>query len=321
MIRKYEIILNPEAGKGNGIKTVPIIREFMESHTLTYRMHLTERPGHAIDIAAGLCLDPETAVIAAGGDGTCNEVVNGLMAGCKSRQPTADREQAQSIPLFGVLPIGRGNDFSFGADLPQSLQESLELFLAPKVRPFDIGLTAGGDYPEGRYFVNGIGVGFDTIVGLEAAKMRHIHGAAGYALGALKTLIVYPPPPTLEISYNSKSVTENPVLVSIMNGRRMGGAFYMAPNSIQDDGLLNICMTRHGRRGVLLKTMLHYTRGTQDTLSNTITDTTKAISLKCIKGGMAVHADGETICTSGKELTVSCVRHAILLLGKTGETV
>ncbi|NQT59476.1 MAG: diacylglycerol kinase family lipid kinase [Bacteroidetes bacterium] len=312
MIKNFIIILNPAAGKGHAEKSIPTIKTFMESHALNYRLIITEKPGHAITLAAESLSEPNAAIIAAGGDGTCNEVINGLMA----YRDTNGKSVKTPIPTFGVLPIGRGNDFAYGAGLPDTLEENLALLTEPHTSPIDIGLVKGGDYPDGRFFGNGIGVGFDTKVGLEAEKMKHIHGAAGYALGAIKTLIIYPKAPVLEITYNNKTITEEPALVSIMNGKRMGGAFYMAPEGINHDGLLNLCMTKQGSRRKLLKAMLHYTKGTQATLDDTKTDTAESYHLLAVEGELAVHADGEIICIAGKELAVSCFRHALLFIGK-----
>ncbi len=316
MIQMYEVILNPAAGKGKARGEIPAIRSFLERSALTYRLHLTEKPGDAASIAASLEYNRDTAVIAAGGDGTCNEVVNGLL----SRPPSGEGQKAD-VPLFGVLPIGRGNDFSYGAGLPSSLPDALELLLQPKVSFIDAGYLRGGDFPDGRYFVNGVGVGFDAIVGFAAAKMRMFHGAAGYLIAAVRTLIAYPEPPRLEIVFNGSAVERQPALVSIMNGRRMGGSFYMAPTALINDGLLDICMTDHGPRGRLLRSMYHYSRGTQASLPNTVTAETEGITLKALAGGMAVHADGETICTSGTNLEISCRRSVLLLLGGKGEPV
>jgi len=312
MIKNFIIILNPTAGKGYAEKSIPIIKTFMESHALSYQLIITEKPGHAMALAAESLSEPNTAVISAGGDGTCNEVINGLMG----YRDSTGKSATNPIPTFGVLPIGRGNDFAYGAGLPGTLEENLALLTEPHISPIDIGLIKGGDYPEGRFFGNGIGVGFDTKVGLEAEKMKHIHGAAGYTLGAIKTLITYPKAPVLEITYNDKTITEEPALVSIMNGKRMGGAFYMAPEGINHDGLLNICMTKQGSRRKLLKAMLHYTKGTQAVLDDTKTDTSASYHLLAVEGELAVHADGEIICIAGKELTVSCYKHALLFIGK-----
>lgn len=304
MIRTYEIILNPTAGKGKAEKEIPEITDFFEAKSLPYRIHTTEYPGHAAELAASLVASSsESAIIAAGGDGTCNEVINGLLGSGE-----------KILPLFGVLPIGRGNDFAFGAGLPANLAEALSLFIEPKAEQIDIGLLKGGNYQSGRYFGNGVGIGFDTLVGLEAAKMKHIHGAAGYMIGALKTLITFSEAPELELSYAEETIRCRPALVSIMNGTRMGGAFYMAPNGIINDGLLSVCRTDQGPRMKLLKAMLHYMKGTQETLNDTTIISTEKISIRAISGVMAVHADGETICTDGTALEIECVGGALQLI-------
>ena len=306
MNRRYEIILNPIAGKGYAPKKIPLINEFMQSIDFDYEITLTKDVGHATELAKEFAKKADTIVVAAGGDGTCNEVINGLMLA------KADNPDLQ--PVFGVLPIGRGNDFAFGASIPADLTNSLQLLVQGEDFPMDVGLIKGGDYPEGRFFGNGIGVGFDTIVGLEAAKMKHIHGAFAYLIGALKTLILYPPAPEVEITYNDISMQINPALVSIMNGQRMGGTFFMAPNASNSDGVLNLCFTQQGSRRELLKTMMHYVKGTQQTLPNTTTAQSSVFTLKALSGSLAVHADGETICEAGKDIEVSCLPHAIRII-------
>ena len=305
-IKHFSVIFNPTAGKGNAIKKLPIIKQYLYDNNLNYEIHTTKEIGHAIALAEELCKDPETAIIAAGGDGTINEVINGLMQ-AKNNKP-------ELTPIFGVLAIGRGNDFAFGAGVPASLEDCLNALKKGNIQPIDVGLIKGGDYPAGRYFGNGIGVGFDTIVGLEAAKMKHIHGAAGYIIGALKTLITYPAAPEIEMEINGEKGVYTPALVSIMNGRRMGGTFFMAPDGKNNDGLLNLCMTKQGTRRKLLQTMFHYTKGTQDTLDNTKTALISSITLNAINGSMAVHADGETICEKGKLLEISCIPNALNII-------
>lgn len=306
MYKKFAIILNPVAGKGYAPKHIPFINEFLQNYNVNYEIHLTKRIGHAIELAEEFILQPDTAVIAAGGDGTCNEVINGLML-AKIKNPDL-------MPVFSVIPIGRGNDFAFGADVPATLKESLNAIVHGKPVQMDVGIIKGGNYPEGRYFGNGIGVGFDTKVGLEAAKMKHIHGAFAYLIGALKTLILYPPAPDVELTYNDITTLVSPALVSIMNGKRMGGTFFMAPNANNNDGVLNLCMTKQGSRRELLKTMLHYVKGTQHTLDNTTVAQSAAFTLKAVSGSLAVHADGETICEAGKHLEISCLPNALEII-------
>ena len=140
-------------------------------------MVLTENPGHAIQLAEEAGANGYDTVVAAGGDGTANEVINGLMNAANKGNLIAD---------FAVLPVGRGNDFSYGMGVPQELRAACELLAEGKTRKIDIGFVKGGDYPEGRYFGNGIGIGFDTIVGFEAAKLpSFISGIPAYLIAAL----------------------------------------------------------------------------------------------------------------------------------------
>jgi YegS/Rv2252/BmrU family lipid kinase len=279
----------------------------LDSRKADYQLYITEAPGHAVKLARKHGEQADTAVIAAGGDGTCNEVINGLMS-ITGRDYT---------PILGAIPIGRGNDFCFGAGIPSFPEEAVLRMLEEKTLKFDIGKVSGGDYPEGRWFGNGIGVGFDAVVGFEAAKMKHVHGAMAYTLGALKTLAIYPEAPQIEFTVNGTVSHIRPALISVMNGRRMGGSFFMAPDGDPTDGRLNWCHTKQEARLKLLAAMKAYTRGTQAERDDTEAGHGSTIHIRALKGTLAVHADGETICENGKELEVSIRPGALRLIGSS----
>ena len=90
----------------------------------------------------------------------------------------------------------------------------------------------------------------------------------------------------------------------------------MAPNASNNDGVLNLCLTTQGKRMELLRTMLHYMKGTQHNLENTTTAQSSQFKITAVNGSMAVHADGETICETGKELEISCLPHALGIINK-----
>ncbi|MCK5198378.1 MAG: YegS/Rv2252/BmrU family lipid kinase, partial [Spirochaetales bacterium] len=252
---KIKIILNPVSGMGNGAKQLPVIREIFEGSGLEYDIIITEKVWDAAEAAEKAALEGYAGVVAAGGDGTNNEVINGLMAA---------KSSVGNLPVFGVLPIGRGNDFAYGAGVPSSLSKASELIISQNTSTLDVGLIIGGDYPEGRYFGNGIGIGFDTMVGLEAAKLKFIHGPVTYAWGAIVTLFKYPRAPELKVTYNGSTQTVHSSQVSILNGSRMGGTFFMAPEGKVDDGVFDLCMpVKHISRLKMVKLMLQYTKGTQ----------------------------------------------------------
>lgn len=303
MIDKYLIIFNPAAGKGRSIEKLPVIHDFFNRMRLNYELIHTKEVGHATLIAEEHARDKNTAIVAAGGDGTCNEVINGLMKG-----------KGDTQPVFGVLPLGRGNDFSYGGHVPAVVAEALEILVEGNTSPLDIGLITGGYYPEGRYFGNGIGCGFDTVVGLEAAKLKNVHDALAYVVGTVKTLIKFSASPEIEITYNEKSTTIQAIQISIMNGNRMGGLFYMAPDAINNDGLFDLCVVEHQNRRKLIKAIIHYTKGTQRGLPGISMDQSADFSLKALKGGMIVHADGETICVEGKQLEIKCIPGPIRII-------
>ncbi|TFG92113.1 MAG: diacylglycerol kinase family lipid kinase, partial [Candidatus Atribacteria bacterium] len=159
MNRHFTIILNPIADQGNAKKKIPIIEEFFSKNTTDFKLILTEGIGHATSIAATSAQIPDHVIVAAGGDGTSNEVINGLMLNSHKLESSSIH---QNCLQFGVLPIGRGNDFAFGAGVPQHLTESMRLLLDGSFYPIDVGLITGGDFPKGRYFGNGVGIGYDA---------------------------------------------------------------------------------------------------------------------------------------------------------------
>ena len=305
-----KIILNPTSGMGNGAKQLPVIREMFDRSELEYDITVTEKVWDAAELAEKAALDGYTGVVAAGGDGTNNEVINGLMAA---------RSSLETLPVFGVLPIGRGNDFAYGAGIPSDLSRAASLIITQNTSPLDVGFIVGGDYPDGRYFGNGIGIGFDTMVGLEAAKLKFIHGPATYAWGAIVTLFKYPRAPSLKVSFNGDTQNVESSQVSILNGSRMGGTFFMAPEGKVDDGVLDLCMpVKHISRIKMVKLMLQYTKGTQGANPVVTTARSSDYRVEAVTGSLVCHADGETICTDGKNLRIECVPNALRIYSDGG---
>jgi diacylglycerol kinase (ATP) len=307
----FALLLNPVAGKGKALGLLPQITAHMDSLTLEYKVFLTEETGHAERLAREASANGFSVVIAAGGDGTCNEVINGLMQ-CRE-------VYGHEPPAFAVLPVGRGNDFAYGAGIPHDLPAACDVFAENHRERLDVGFIKGGFFPEGRFFGNGIGIGFDTIVGLRAARHKHLHGAFCYMAGALETLVFIPDAPGVEISYNGASFACASHQISILNGRRMGGAFFMAPDSIRDDGLLDLCMiNRPITRRQMMGLISHYTKGTQRESPFIRIDRSPAFAVRAECGGLVCHADGETVCVDGSSLDISCVPSALTLVCKAG---
>jgi YegS/Rv2252/BmrU family lipid kinase len=305
--KNYFVVLNPNAGHGKAVSAAPRIEAYLKDRGVNYRLRWTKAPGDAIKIVQDADLDSDTVVVAAGGDGTCNEVVNGLML-------RADKDAVQRT--FGLLPIGRGNDFAYSARVSTELPKALDTLLRGRATDLDVGWVKGGFFPDGRFFVNGVGIGFDTKVGFEAARMKHVKSGIAYAFGAIATLLKFERPPLVEITRDDQCVTQHCLIISIMNGRRMGGTFFMAPRARLDDGFFDICtIGKVKSRSRLLKAVLCYTTGTQEQLAECSMTKAAAFLLRALEGGLAAHADGETVCYDGKDLELGCVPKALRLIG------
>lgn len=305
-MHKHCIIVNPAAGKGAAEKATPEIEALLTSLGIEYDLILTEYPGHAIGLAEEAGSDGYATVVAVGGDGTANEVINGLMRAVNGTCSTSN---------LAVLPVGRGNDFSYGMGVPQDLESACKLLVHGKTRKIDIGLVTGGNYPEGRYFGNGVGIGFDTIVGFEAAKLpSFISGIPAYLIAAIKTIFLYFNAPLLRIDIDGEILEQPCLLVSLMNGRRMGGSFMFAPDSVSDDGLLNLCIAHQVTRLQVLGLFPKVMSGTQSGHPAIKMPIGHHIKVEALTGTLPVHADGETICEAGQKLEIEILKQQLHLI-------
>ncbi len=302
MVEKMLIIVNPTAGQGSARQAVPEIERLVKENSVNCDIVCTEYAGHAIGLARQAAADGYGRVIGAGGDGTSNEVLNGLMQ--------AWTEGIRTVNM-GILAIGRGNDFAFGFGIPPGLHDCFKIILDGNLRPMDVGMVKGGDYPQGRYFGNGVGIGFDAVVGFEAMKLTHLHGFMNYMVAALRTIFLFFNAPLVEIEYDEAVITQPALMISIMNGRRMGGGFMMAPQASTEDGLLNLCIAGQMSRLGILAMIPRFMKGTQATQPQIKTARASKVSIKAIQGTLPTHADGETICVAGSELAVEIIKRPL----------
>jgi YegS/Rv2252/BmrU family lipid kinase len=305
MGKKYKFIINPIAGQGAGKAALTEVDRLAKEMGLDYSIAVTKHPGHAINLAKQSAADGLNYVIAVGGDGTSNEVLNGLMQAWV---------QGYKDTCMGIIGIGRGNDFAFGFGILPGLQDGFQVIQQNQTRNMDVGIVVGGDYPQGRYFGNGVGIGFDAVVGFEAAKLTHLHGFMNYVVAALRTIFLFFHAPTVRIEYDDKLLTQPSLMVSIMNGRRMGGGFMMAPDALPDDGLLDLCIAGQLSRIGILKLIPQFMKGTQASHPQIKTGNAVKIHIVAEQGTLPAHADGETICVAGNELTIELIKQPVKML-------
>ena len=294
-MKKYKIIVNPTAGGGAGVRAIPRIERLLTEYSLDFDIVCTKRPWHAAELAKEALMAEWDVIVAVGGDGTANEVINGLME---------EKQAGKHSFAMGVLSVGRGNDFAHGIGAPYELEHACQVLVEDYRRMIDVGRVVGGMYPQGRYFGNCVGVGFDAIGTIEAAKLPRLGGFLNYFIAVLKTIFLYYKAPLTTIEYDGQTLTQPSLLISIMNGRRLGGGFMMAPDAEPDDGLFDLCIAHEVSRARMFSLIPHFLRGTQATQEPITTGQAAYMSITAVEGTLPAQTDGEILCIDGQYLEI-----------------
>lgn len=231
------VILNPSAGRGQGAKRKPRIEAALRQSGLTFELVETSHRGQGIALAQAASQAGYPIIVAAGGDGTVSEVINGMAC--------ANPAEAVTSKL-GLIPIGSGNDFATMLGYTSTVEQSVQRLVSGTTRRCDLGeatiLSEG--QRQVRYFGNNLGVGFEAEVACESSRIQWLRGSPLYVLAALLTLRRYRSP-QVQLRWEAANGVWHEqrkaiLLISVGNSPRMGGGFYMTPHAQMDDGLLDL---------------------------------------------------------------------------------
>lgn len=230
------IILNPAAHSEKAVR----LSERIQSICSGADVRLTSMPGDAERIALETVGEGVTTVIAAGGDGTINEVVNGLVA--------AGNPEVR----LGILPVGTMNVFAVELGIPlNSLEKAWEIILRGEIRHLDLPFCTSSK--DSRCFVQLAGVGLDAeVVRRTTRESKKTLGPLSYLLSLAQVAGVKPPPVTLE---SHDGTVRSGSFVLIGNGRFYGGPFKMFRQGSPCDGLIDVLVFRNQSPWDLLRYM------------------------------------------------------------------
>ncbi|HEV2855947.1 MAG TPA: diacylglycerol kinase family protein [Thermoanaerobaculia bacterium] len=218
---KVSIIVNPNAGS---VQEVAQLRETL-GRLPEASVHLTKKEGDAREIARAAVQSGAGLVVAAGGDGTLNEVLNGL---------SEDFGHAR----LGLLPLGTGNDFARSINVPADLEGALAVLETGRVQKIDVARATLGD--RSRYFVNMSAGGFSGVVSEKASEVKDRWGPLAYLRAALGTLPALKGFETRILVNGVESLTLDTYNIVVSNGRFVAAGIPVAPQSRLDDGLLDV---------------------------------------------------------------------------------
>ncbi|HEX7556192.1 MAG TPA: diacylglycerol kinase family protein [Leptolinea sp.] len=264
----------------------------------------TVYPGHAAEIAEKAGKDGYKTVVAVGGDGTIHEVINGLMA-----------IPADSRPKLGIVPIGTGNDFSVCMNITRNSEAALRRVFTGTPQLIDIASIQDNNGHK-EYWMNTLGMGFDSAVNFHSRNVPIFQGFMIYFLAVFRTMIGNYRPFNIKYTIDGTAYEKSTLMFTAANGKREGGGFLLAPDAVQNDGLLNYTVVDVISRFRMLTAIPYFLKGTHAALGYVQTGTFKKIALQS-NLPLWIHADGEIYAgfsSNVTELTLEVVPNAIQLI-------
>ncbi|HLN54822.1 MAG TPA: diacylglycerol kinase family protein [Bacteroidales bacterium] len=228
------VIVNPNAGKCRGEKDWNLISSLLRNEGLHFDFRFTEKKGHAILLSSEAVNEGYRKIITVGGDGTLNEVVNGVFmnTSCSTTEVS-----------LGIIPVGTGNDWGKMFGITHDYAGAIKIIGENKTMLHDAGHISyfEGREKKERYFINIAGVGFESAV-VKRTNYQKERGHSGkliYLYNLLVTLFAYRNR-KVTFTVDSEKKKTSIFSINIGNGRYCGGGMRQTPNAIPDDGLFDI---------------------------------------------------------------------------------
>lgn len=286
---RHLFIINPRAGKGKTSGLIPYIERVCKEKSLNYIIEVTKSPGDATDIARKYCSAEVLRVYSVGGDGTLNEIVNGV---------------AGSGSTLAVIPSGSGNDFIKNFSHSHSLEEVLKKSIEGDSVPVDLGRF------NNKYFINISSVGLDAEIvykSLKLKKLPFIPSKFAYLLSIFITVFGYKSK-KLRIILDDREINTETLLTAIANGKFYGGGMKVAPMAELSDGRFDICHIKKVSPFKVIRLFPKLIKGVHGEIKEVSFYKSKKVRIICDEE-IAVNIDGELL--QMKEIAFDMVPKAI----------
>lgn len=291
---RHLVILNPVAGRGRARREWPRLAQRLRAAGIAFDLAHTDAPGAGMGLAERAAREYDV-VIAAGGDGTVHEVVNGLL-------------RAGGGAALGVLPLGSGDDFV--KMLPAG--DAVERIRRSRPTALDAGrMRAGGT----RFFANGMDIGFGAHASRNVRRVPAFLTGLGAYLGALALTLVRCPKLEVRLQLDGgKSFAQTTAMTAVMNGRAFGGSFHVCPQARIDDGELDLLIADGVGRLEILGLVPGIMRGTHAGDPRLRLARAKHVLIESA-APLLVEADGEIVFEDARRLEIDVLPGALRVLG------
>ena len=288
------LIVNPTAGAGRTAKKWPYIKALLKNTGLRFEHDITEAPGHAIELAKSAVNKGYKLVVSVGGDGTINEIVNGIYA-------TGDMKDVE----LGIIGTGTGSDYIRTIGVSKYYQESCHHLMNPMKKSVDLGLVEFTDngQPVKRIFANFAGLGFDAeVVQATTKKFKNFGGKPAYLMGLLSTFTTYKNH-QIQITINGQTKNHKVCTIVMSNGKYGGGSMLLAPDADPIDGLFDVVIIGDVSKPDLLWSLPRIYKGTHLTHPKVAVERTNMITISSDEP-MSIQADGDLVGKAPARFTV-----------------
>ncbi len=294
------LFINGFAARGRAARQADKIRHRLRQEGLSLTIAETTSPGSLINQLAVACESGAKNVLIAGGDGSVNEAINGIM-------------EADADSRLGLIPTGTGNDFAKAVGIPLDWSRACDRIIEGIGRQESDSRIDVGRCNE-RFFLNGVGIGFDAKVATMASRMKWPTGQSRYPLALARTLLSGIEIPQIKIA-TDEAILEMPItLISAMNGRIAGGIFPLAPSARIDDGLLDIVIAEGMNRRQVIRLLPRLMRGTHLSLSAVTLIRSRTLRIQSDLP-LAVQADGEILTAAVRNLDIELMPKRLSVIG------
>lgn len=290
-MKNIAFIVNPISGTKAKNRVTKLIRELLDPQLFSPTVVVTEYAGHATQLAQQFALEGYYAVIAVGGDGTVNEVANGLVG---------------TNTALGIVPNGSGNGFARHLDISTRMNRAIEMLNSSEVISVDYGMV------NDKKFFSTCGVGFDALVAVQFNEGKS-RGLKTYVQNTLQSLFNYKPE-TYHILGEDIDVTTEAFLITFANAGQWGYDAYIAPKASVQDGLMDIAIVNKFPLSAAPKLALNLFTHNIDENFYMNTVRSKAITLVRENAG-AIHIDGDPF-EMPTELNIKIVEDGLKVLVK-----
>jgi diacylglycerol kinase (ATP) len=299
------VVMNPASAGGRTLRRWPATLRALRTAGVDFEVHRTTEPGDATHAVRGALRSGRRTIVAVGGDGTLNEVVNGFFD--EAGAPIG------GDAVLGLLPSGTGGDFRRAVGIPRDLDAAARLIALGSVRHIDAGRIEFAD-GQRRFFVNiaDCGMGGEVVERVNRSRYKGggVRGSAMFLGTSLSTLLGYVAR-TARIEIDGTAFDRSVRSVVIANGLYFGGGMRVAPGAVLDDGQFDVVIIGDTGRTRALTGIPSLYRGRHLNRAEVEVYRARVVRVTCDGEPMLFDVEGEQVGTTPATLT--CLPEAITL--------